>query len=380
MRKIRVLELIDKPFLGGGQVHLLSLAKGLDKSRYEVGVAASGGGPLEDETRRAGLDFVAVPVKKKLGRAAVRTIADVLAERRVDLLHTHGGVAGLFGRRAAAAAKTPVVVHTLHGIHYLHYRNPVLRYLLILQERHFARTTDAVIFVSDADAAAGRRYRLVPEAKMKVIKNGVDFSAVPDPLKIRPALDNLKDSLHLSSPVVGTVARLHRQKGIVYLLGAAAEILRRYPEATIVVAGGGPEETRLRELVAASRPEGRVLLLGERRDAREVMALFDVFVLPSLWEGLPLALLEAAALGKAIVATDIDGVREVLEDGKTGLLVPPKDPGALAAAVLRLIEDKGLALKLGAAAKATIPPRFMLGRMIEGVDLLYNELAQRKII
>jgi glycosyltransferase involved in cell wall biosynthesis len=380
MRKIRVLELIDKPFLGGGQVHLLSLAKGLDKTRYEVGVAASGGGPLEDETKRAGLDFVAVPVEKKLGRAAVRAIADVLAERRVDLLHTHGGVAGLFGRRAAAAAKTPVVVHTLHGIHYLHYRNPVLRYLFILQERHFVRTTDAVIFVSDADAAAGRRYRLAPEAKMKVIKNGVDFSAVPDPTKIRPALDNLKASLRLTTPIIGTVARLHRQKGVVYLLGAAAEILSRYPEATIVAVGGGPEEKRLRELIAASNLENRVLLLGERSDAREIMALFDVFVLPSLWEGLPLALLEATALGKAIVAADIDGVREVLEDGTTGLLVPPKDPGAISAAVLRLIEDKGLSSKLGAAAKATIPPRFTLKHMIEEVDRLYFELAAKKIV
>jgi glycosyltransferase involved in cell wall biosynthesis len=379
VRKIRVLELIDKPFLGGGQVHLLSLAKGLDKTRYDIAVAAGGGGPLEGETKRAGLDFVAVPVGKKLGRAAVRAIAGVLDERRVDILHTHGGVAGLFGRRAASAAKTPVVVHTLHGIHYLHYRNPVLRELLVLQERHFARTTDAVIFVSEADAAAGRRHRLVPEQKIRVIRNGVDFAALPDPAKIRPALDRLASELHLSFPVVGTVARLHRQKGVIHLLNAAPEILGRFPDAAVVVVGGGPEEPRLRAAVSAARLEGRVFLLGERSEARDIMTLFDVFVLPSLWEGLPLALLEASALGKAIVATDIEGVREVLENNRTGLLVPPKDPAALAAAAVRLIGDRGFAATLGAAAKAAIPPRFTLESMLEAVDRLYCELAEKKL-
>jgi glycosyltransferase involved in cell wall biosynthesis len=117
-------------------------------------------------------------------------------------------------------------------------------------------------------------------------------------------------------------------------------------------------------------------MLGERIDARELLSLFDIFALSSLWEGLPLALLEAAAMGKPIVATDIDGVREVIQDGETGLLVPPANPEKLAEAILRLLQDKDLARKLGENAKATIPASFPLSKMIEETEQLYLRLFQ----
>jgi glycosyltransferase involved in cell wall biosynthesis len=378
MRKLRVLEMIDKPSLGGGQAHLLTLAKHLDGSLFEVEIAAAGGGPLEEEARKAGLPFVPLPVRKSLSRKNARTIARVLRERRIDILHTHGGVAGLVGRRAAARAGTPVVVHTLHGIHYLHYRNPFLKYLLVLAERRLARRTDAVIFVSRADYDRGTWLRLAPQPKMRLIRNGVALpdDDGPDGGRRREAL---RAALELDGPVVGAVSRLHRQKGVIYLLRAAPEILRRRPEARIVVAGGGPLEGELRRLVTRLGQDRRVLLLGERSDARDLLALFDVLVLPSLWEGLPLVLLEAAMLGKPIVATDIDGVREVVRDGETGLLVPPARPDALAAAVVGLLDDPGLAARLGGAARSEIRAEFSLERMVKETQNLYLDLASAKI-
>jgi len=379
MRKLRVLEMIDKPFLGGGQIHLLSLARGLDKSRFEVMIAAQRGGPLEDAARAEGIGFLPIVIGKKLRRGAVRDLADRLTENGIDILHTHGGVAGLFGRWAARRARTPVIVHTLHGIHYLHYRNPLLKRLYVLQERHFSRRTDAVIFVSEADLRTGKKFRLAPQDRSRLIRNGVDLSGMMKEQRTASRIEKLKAALNLGPPVVGAIARLHRQKGIEFLVAAAKEIHALHPEARIVVVGGGPLEKSLRQRAANLGLGRNFLLLGERGDAREVLSLFDIFVLPSLWEGLPLALIEAAALGKAIVATDIDGVREVVRDGETGLLVPPGDPARLAGAVVRLLEDRRLAAKLGERAIKEIPPLFTLAEMVGKTERLYLELAALKM-
>ena len=151
MSRIRVLEMIDQPFLGGGQITLLSLAKGLDKDKFEVLAASGGGGPLVDELGKLGIPHIPIDFRKSSGPGAVVRIVTALGGAGIDILHTHGGVAGLYGRLAAKKAGIPAVVHTLHGIHYLHYRNPLLKRAFIVLERRLSRSTDAVIFVSQAD-------------------------------------------------------------------------------------------------------------------------------------------------------------------------------------------------------------------------------------
>ena len=376
MRKIRVLEMNDRSSLGGGQAALLALAAHLDSEQFEALIAARDGGPLAAEARRLGLRFLPVPFKKTFSPSLIQKIKRILAENEIDILHTHGGVAGLWGRWASVKKITPVVVHTLHGIHYLHYRNKALRYLSILLERHLSRRTDAVVFVSEADLRDGGRYKLAPGMKRILIKNGIDRTRFQETDSFEKAKKDLKWRLKLNPPIVGTVARLHRQKGIIDLIRAAGQIHRSSAETKIVVVGGGPLEKTLRQEAKKLGFERFFIMLGERTEARELLSLFDIFVLPSLWEGLPLVLLEAAAMGKPIVATGIDGVREVIRDGETGLLVPPANPGRLAEAILRLLQDKALARKLGENARATIPPSFTLSKMVEETEQLYLRLFQ----
>jgi glycosyltransferase involved in cell wall biosynthesis len=364
------MEMIDRPFLGGGQAIVLALARHLDKDRFEISVCARGGGPLEEEVRKAGLSFTPAPFGGKYSFGLTGTIAGILRREKPDIVHTHGGVAGLYGRMAARKAGIPAVVHTIHGIHYRHYRNLLLRAVYTDLERYCSKFTDAVVFVSEADMAAGRRLRLAKPGKLRLVRNGVDVSILQSEAFARRVAE-LRRGTGWGSPVVGTIARLHRQKGIVHLLRAAETILAGRPEGKIVVAGGGELEAPLRREAAALGLDRRFVLLGERADAREIMALFDVFVLPSLWEGLPLVLIEAAALGKPIVATDVEGSREILRDGETGRLVPPGDPAALAAAVRRLLDDPALAARLGARARETIPGRFTIEKMISGYDEIY---------
>jgi glycosyltransferase involved in cell wall biosynthesis len=376
MRKIKVLEMIDRSSLGGGQAALLALAAHLDKERFEILISAKDGGPLAEETRRLGLRFLPVPFKKTFSPSMIREIRSILEGNEIDILHTHGGIAGLWGRWASVKRKTPIVVHTLHGIHYLHYRNKALRFLSIRLERHLSRRTDAVVFVSEADLKEGERHKLAPGMKRVLIKNGIDMTRFRETDISEKAKKDVKWRLNLDPPIVGTIARLHRQKGIIDLIRAAGQIHRGSPGTKIVVVGGGPLERTLRAEAQKLGLERFFVMLGERIDARELLSLFDIFALSSLWEGLPLALLEAAAMGKPIVATDIDGVREVIQDGETGLLVPPANPEKLAEAILRLLQDKNLARKLGENAKATIPASFPLSKMIEETEQLYLRLFQ----
>jgi len=376
MSRIKVLEMIDRSFLGGGQITLLSLAKGLDRDKFEVMAASGGGGPLVDELKRLGIPHLPIDVRKSSGLGAIGRIAAALRGAAIDVLHTHGGVAGLYGRLAAKKAGIPAIVHTLHGIHYLHYRNPLAKRASIILERRLSRSTAAVIFVSQADLQVGMKLRLVPAGKCRLIRNGVD------PAGMIPDFDRAAKKNELGSagrPLVVAVSRLHRQKGLKHLLRAVPLIREEVPAVKIVVAGGGPLESKLNSQVRRLRIEESISLLGERKDVREVLAAADVFVLPSLWEGLPYVLIEAAALGKPIVAADIDGVREVIRSGETGILVPPRDPGRLAAALILLLKDQDLACKLGERAKRDIPPGFSLERMIRETETLYQDVFRNAI-
>jgi len=371
MSRIKVLEMIDRSFLGGGQITLLSLVKGLDKDKFEVMAASGGGGPLVDELGKLGVPHIPIDVRKLSGPGAAGRIAAVLRGAVIDVLHTHGGVAGLYGRLAAKKAGIPAVVHTLHGIHYLHYRNPLLKWAFIVLERRLSRFTDAVIFVSQADLRRGMKLRLAPAGKARLIRNGID------PPGMIPGFDRAAKKIELGSdgrPLIVAVSRLHRQKGLKYLLRAVPLIREGIPAVKVVIAGGGPLASKLASAVRRLRIGESASLLGEREDAREVLAAADVFVLPSLWEGLPYVLVEAAALGKPIVASDIDGVREVVRSGETGVLVPPRDPGSLAAALILLLMDQDLAGKLGERARRDIPSDFALERMVRETEALYLEV------
>jgi glycosyltransferase involved in cell wall biosynthesis len=373
--RIRVLEMIDRPFLGGGQVTVLTLARGLDKEKFEVLVASEDGGPLVDELKKIGIRHVPVRLGKFSGLSATRALATVLRENAVDILHTHGGIAGLYGRLSARKAGTPAVVHTVHGIHYLHYRNPAAKHAFIALERRLSRSTDAVVFVSVADMERAARLRLALPPKARLIRNGVPpipQARLRDPAAVRAELRAV------GRPLVVAVSRLHRQKGVTYLLRAVPLVRAEIPNVRIVVAGGGPLAGRLGAEVKAFRVGDNVALLGERKDALDILAAADVFVLPSLWEGLPYVLVEAAALGKPVVATDIDGIREVIRSGATGILVPPRDPGALAAAILLLLKDRAFTGSLGEAARKEIPPRFSVERMISETESLYLEVLSTK--
>jgi glycosyltransferase involved in cell wall biosynthesis len=371
--RAKVLLAVDRAFLGGGQRTVLNLARGLDKAAFEVSVVSEAEGPLVEELRRAGIPRFALEMMKSPFHPAAKALAALLTAERFDLVHTHGGVAGLHGRRAAARAGLPAA-HTLHGLHFLHYRNPLLKGAAIRLERRLAARSAAVVVVSEADRAKALALALVPEEKLILIRNGVDPS--PGPSVFDPAAKR-RESGFGPGPVIVALSRLHRQKGLIHLIRAAALVLTLRPEVQFAVVGGGPLKEGLEKEARRWGLGGAFRFLGERPDAREILAAGDIFVLPSLWEGLPYVLVEAASLGKPIVASAIDGITEVIQDGRTGVLVPPENPERLAEALVRLLLDRELAARLGAQARDAIPPGFSLDRMIRQHESLYHRLLKR---
>jgi glycosyltransferase involved in cell wall biosynthesis len=207
----------------------------------------------------------------------------------------------------------------------------------------------------------------VPEKQVSVVLNGIRteaFSRTPDTSIRATLLDGTE------RPIVLTAARLHRQKGHIYLLEAAALV----PDALFILAGDGPERPVLEKRVSDLGLDARVRFLGQRQDLPKLLASCDLFVLPSLYEGLPLSVLEAMAAGKPVVATAIGGTDEAVIHGETGLLVPPQKPSELANAIRTMLSDKDLAARLAEAGKARVVKMFSSDAMLRGVMEIYEEL------
>jgi lipopolysaccharide/colanic/teichoic acid biosynthesis glycosyltransferase len=316
-------------------------------------------------------------------RSDVLAFAELLAifrRERFDIVHTHNPKPGILGRIAARLAGTPFVLNTVHGF----YATPddvlVKRSVVLALEALAASFSDLELFQSEEDLRWARRRRVVRRDKSELLGNGVDLSRF-DPAVAPSGAAELRRELGLpdDTPVVGAVGRLVAEKGYRELFAAARAVRADMPDVRFVVLGDPDLEkadaiTR-DEIEAASHD---VAFLGWRTDVRDVMALMDVFVLPSWREGVPRSAIEAAALGKGLVLTDIRGCREVARDGIEGLLIPPRRPDALAAAITRLLRDAGLRERLGRAARARMVERFDERRVVETIVARYHEFLGRR--
>ena len=364
-----VVHYLDSAEFGGTEQAVLHILGGLDRRHWQPvlfhhpdpGIASllKGAESLNVRLRQV----PRMQGKRSLITRLPRFVRELRAERP-DVFHAHlnGPLACKDGLIAAALARVPAVVATAQL-----FMNLPLRRFVYAQQRFVATVVDRYIAVSHEVAARlGQTFR-IPATKIKVIHNGV-----PLPPYNRPANTALRAALTGSTekPIVLTAARLAGQKGLSYLLKAAALV----PEAMFVLAGEGPERANLEAQAAELGLNKRVLFLGHRHDVPDLLACCDLFVLPSLFEGLPLSILEAMAANKPVVASAIDGNDEAILHGETGLLVPPADPVALAAAIQTVLSDPDFAGRLAAAGKTRVHEYFSAEAMIRQVTHTYEEI------
>jgi glycosyltransferase involved in cell wall biosynthesis len=373
---VSVLHVCDKFGVAGSSIHGVSRLFAwwfprYDRTRYEPSlVGLKRPEPASERLREQG---VAVEHLGR-GRFDPRILSDLVRagrRRHAQVLHVHGYAAADFGRLAARRLGAALVLHE-------HFADPRLPRYQALADRVLAPLTDRAIAVSASTRDFLVRQRHVPADRVRLIWNGAPLDEFAPRGEARRRATRAALGLADQAPVVGTIGRLSLQKGHRYLLDAAARVLAAVPDARVVVAGDGDQEVALRAQAESLGIAPRVLFLGHRTDVPELLEAFDAFCISSTYEGTPLTLFEAMAAGKAIVATSVDGCREVLEHGRTGLLVPPRDAGALAAALVRVLGEPGLRAALSAAAREA-SARYDIGACVEQMEALYDEvLAERR--
>ncbi len=293
----------------------------------------------------------------------------VIYRRRVDLIHVNSYVPGNYARLAAALMQVPIIIDHWHGFTRFNRKRRLICRIL----GHF---TDVSIAVSQGV----RDYLLtqigLDPAKVRVVPNGVDIAAID---AARPGLEVRRElGLAPDVPLLGLVGRLdHWGKGHKELFEAMASLKERYPLQALII-GGGRRKKEVRALAANLGLADVVHFLGHRRDVPDLLKALDIFILPSYSEGVSLALLEAMAAARPVIVSRVGGLPEVVEQGKTGLLIAPRDADALAEALARLLDDPDLAKKLGAAARRRVRAHFSLDRLGKEINAIYEELVEKK--
>lgn len=384
MRRLRVAHVITRLCKGGAQENTFHSVRLANRERFDVelisGPTEGCEGSIEDVVSAAGICVVRVPSLVREAApfkdwSALRGLMRLFRTRGYDIVHTHTSKAGFLGRIAARRAGVPVVVHTAHGNVFDGYFNAVATRAFIAMERYAARRCDRIIELTPGGIEEHLALGIGRREQFRTICSGIDLEPFAGAVRRR---EDTRRRLGIGSGdvLVGGVGRLEPVKGFTYFVEAARQVLAAEPSVQFVLAGQGSLEAALR--AQAAPLGGRFRFLGPRNDIPDLMAALDVFVLPSVNEGMGRVLLESGAAGVCRVATRVGGVPDVVRDGETGVLVEARDPGALAEAILALSRDGARRARLGEAARAEVAPEYGLDRMVMRIEALYEDVVREK--
>jgi glycosyltransferase involved in cell wall biosynthesis len=322
------------------------------------------GGQLANELEAASLPFKCLGLRKSYAPHAIVSVMRYLRENSIDAVITHGSSGCLVPRIAAIMERIPAIIHVEHNV------SDFKKSYHIVADRLLSRHTDKIVCISEnAKESLVRIEKTIPD-KVTVIPNGLDTNRFSVRNGGRPAVNQIKR--------IGMIGRFAEQKGHSYFLKAASELVKVEKDIEFVFIGDGPLRPEIEAKVGELGLQNYCKFLGLRSDACDLLQTFDIFVLSSLWEGLPITLLEAQYFGVASVATDVGGNAEVIRNGYNGLLVPPRDPWALASALRRLLLDEELRKRFSLRGKEIFEEKFSGRRMTDAYLGLIESIFQTK--
>jgi len=362
--KLRILFFVNSSVRAGVEEVVLSLVKGLDRGRFEVHLAAPEAllSSFAADLNNCAVKTIPVAFDSLWQWSEMRRLVRYLRRERIQILNSHLFKSTLFAAPLARLAGTPVVVETTHG-------PEVWRRSWWKRQCWVDQLVERFVTKNIAVSQANRQYLIsqkrYPAWKIEVVPNGRDvstYSTVPE-----EELRSLRGRLGLRQEdrIITLVGRLEEQKGHSYLLTALPAVVSRFPYVRVILVGDGSLRGRLEKQAADLGLERYVLFVGHQASVAPYYRLAEFVMLPSLYEGMPLAAIEAGAAGRAIIASDVDGTTEVVVPGETGLLVPPRSPEALGAAICSLLADPAAARAMGLAARGRVEREFSVERQID---------------
>jgi glycosyltransferase involved in cell wall biosynthesis len=374
-----LLFVIDNLEFGGGERVFSQLINRLSRERYKIMVACLPTGIFVEKIKGSGALIKPVDMKNRSNFKIILQLIGLMKEQKIDIVHSQGARADFFARMAAMFAKVSIVISTVPMTVEGFDVSPIRKLIYKTFSRFSERFVDRFMVVSHAmEKMMIEKHRIEPQKVIKIY-NGIetdDFCLADDEIVRRRTGFRNELGLGEGIPVIGVIGRLVWQKGFEYFIEAIPEVLKEFKEAKFLIVGDGPLENKLKVAGKKLKIDDKIIFTGFKREIKEVLTAIDIFVIPSLLEGLPMILLESMAMAKPIIATDIEGMQEVLENGITGLLVPPRDPKVLSESIIELLNHRDKAYLIGATARKVVEERFSVDVMVQRVEGVYEELLQ----
>ncbi len=383
MKRIKTLHVHTLPIVSGSGINTYLTMKRTPADRFEVSLACAPGGMLNHIVRGNGMTVHEVrnmvqPLHPGKDLRALIELVKILRREEISIVHTHNSKAGFLGRLAGKLAKTPVVIHTVHGFSF-HDSEPWIRRILFKGlERRAARWADHMIYISQPMIDWAEREGILKEGAYSKIYSGIDLEAFRKYGRAEEGRLRNELGLGMKDRVIGFVSKLWEGKGHTVALKAMVSVLQACPDARLLLVGEGELEAPLRELALEYGIEASVIFAGFRTKIAEITALCDFCILPSFYEGMGRVLLEAGASGKAVVATRVGGIPDVVVHGETGILIPPGEPVDLAEAMIQLLNDRDLCRRMGENARRRIGEKFDANTMVDEIVAVYDACLEQK--
>jgi len=377
--RIRVAQVITRMDWGGSPDIVRMICEDLDKEKFSVKLVC---GKTLNPSRSTESFFMkhsknvffTEHLKREISPLNdLRAFFELLSffrKNRFDIVHTHTAKAGFLGRFAAKAAGVKLIFHTPHGHNLYGYFNAFFTRMVILLERMASLAADKTVVLTGIEKDDLLRYNIDAAEKVEVIKSGIDIGKLEN-IHIDHSAVIRKYGIEEGSRLVGVIARLEKVKGCRYFLSAARIVAGKIPEARFLVAGEGSLKSDLMKLAAKYGISGKVNFAGWSEYTPEIISLLDILAIPSLNEAVGRVILEAGALSKPVVATAVGGIPEIVEDGVTGILVPPKDAEKMASAIIELLRDEGKRIEMGRASRRRVRRHYSKDLMLSQLQNIY---------
>ncbi|MDN3585401.1 glycosyltransferase [Pedobacter aquatilis] len=367
--RIKILQTIRQGKIGGGESHVLDLVEELDKDKYESIVLSFTYGPMVDRMKEMGIKTYVIETEKPFDFTKWAAVKEILVSEKIDLVHAHGTRANSNTFQSAKKLNIPIA-YTVHGWSFHPDQNFLLKNLRIQGEKFLVNKANLTICVSDNNLNdASKQFEM---KRAKVVKYGINLK------KYNPKgnFPDIRKELNIepSTILVGYVVRMTKQKDPLTLVRAIA-LLPEDLDIKFLFVGDGELKEDAINLAKELNVYSKIIFINFRQDVPNILNAIDIYCLPSLWEGLPIGMLEAMAMNKAVVVTAIDGAKEVIKTGENGMLVPVQNPKQLAETLTLVAKDEQLRIKIGSNAGKTILEEFSVSIMTRKIEKIYDELV-----